>query len=297
MLVLGSWGRNALAQDSEVDRLSGFAKHQSNDEQYDKARIQGEREYLEEVEQWEHKKERELQAYKTISKDRRVDMDEDSPDAKADAVQKKKLAEQYEEDRKKHSLSRAKNKSFDRQALGLPSEIKELGLDQERPRYDYRKRASFGATTKLGKNTFKSSGSSSGGYSGGGGGGSRGGNSFPPPPPAFDDFQDGGGYLPAPTLNDDYMGDIPPPPPPPPPFGGEGMGGGINDFPPPPPPTFGDEGGGGFLKANRMRCRVLDVLISTPSSLRLAFGALKAALFSVTLFWLVTCALRSSLRC
>lgn len=230
---LSSWGLNATARNTEIDRLSGFAKHQKENQQYDKARQQGERAYLEEEEQWENKKLRELEEYKKQSKKRL--MSEEGPEAKEDAAQKKKLQLQREEDKEAYVQERKTKKSFDRQALGLPSEMKELGLDQERPRYDYRRRASFGATPRYGKNLPSSSGSS-GGYSGGGSSG----GSFPPPP-TFDDFQDGG-YLPAPTLNDDYMGDIPPPPPPPS-FGDSNFSGEGSDFPPPPPPppTFGDD--------------------------------------------------------
>lgn len=238
---LSFWGLNATAQDSEVDRLSGFAKHQKDNVQYDKAREQGERAFLEEEEQWENKKQRALEDHKKISKQRV--MDEDGPEAQEDAAQKKKVAEKYEKEKELYAENRKKKKSFDRQALGLPTELQELGLDQERPRYDYRKRASFGATPRFGKNLPSSSGSSGGGSFGGGGGGGSPSNF--PPPPNFDDFPDGG-YLPAPTLNDDYMGDIPPPPPPPP-FGGDPGFQGESDFPPaPPPPFMGDDGGGDF---------------------------------------------------
>lgn len=234
--IVSSWGSEAAAQISEAERLSGFAKHQKENSQYDKARQQGERAFLEEEEQWENKKMRALQEFKKQRKDRFVQ--DDGPEFQEDAAQKKKRLLQYEKDRELYAQDRKKKKSFDRQALGLPSEIQELGLDQDRPRYDYRKRASFGATPKYGKNSPSSSGSSGGSYGGGG-------SSSPsfPPPPSFDDFQDGG-YLPAPTLNDDYMGDIPPPPPPPP-FGGDMGFSGEGDFPPPPPPppTFGDEPG------------------------------------------------------
>lgn len=232
----------AQEQDTEQERLTGFAKHQKDNIQYGKAREQGERAYLEEEEQWENKKERELQEYKKQAK-KQVIKDE-GPEFKEDAAQKKKLEAEYEKNKEIYAKNRAKRKEFDRNAAHLPTEAQELGLDQDRPRYDYRKRASFGATPKYGKNASSSSGRSSGGSSGsfGGGGGSA--PSFPPPP-SFDDFNDGG-YMPAPTLdNNEYMGDIPPPPPPPPPFGGDGGGfsGEGGDFPPPPPPTFGDDGG------------------------------------------------------
>lgn len=227
----------AMAQ-TEVERLTGFAQHQNDNVKFDKAREQGERAYLESEEQWENLKARELSEYKKQAKDRA--MSDDGPEFQQDTLQKKAQEKVYEENRDAYLRDRAQKRSLDRKALNLPSEEQELGLDQERPRYDYRKRATFGATPKLGKSTLtpgRSGGSGSSGSYGGGGGSP----SFPPPP-TFDDFQDGG-YIPAPTLDNDYMGDIPPPPPPPPPFG---MDGGFNgdggEFPPPPPPTFGDEG-------------------------------------------------------
>jgi hypothetical protein len=113
-----------------------------------------------------------------------------------------------------------------------------LGLDTERPRYDYRKRAMFGAKQKLGS-------SASSGPSGSGSTPSFGGRGSLPPPPTFDDISGAdNGYVPAPNMDD--FGDIPPPPPPPPPmydggtpdFGG-GTGGG--DFIPPPPNNFPED--------------------------------------------------------
>ncbi len=233
--LLGSW---AMAQDREEVRLQGFAQHQKEKSRFNRAREQGERAYLEEVEQWENEKDRHLDAYKRGRN--KVEMNEDGPEARADAAAKKEIEKQYEELRRAYKAEKSKKAELSREARQLPSEKEELGLVEDRPRYDYRKRAAFGAKPKFGKSASSSgsSGSSSGGSS----------SSFPPPP-SFDDFGGDGGYVPAPNLPDDF-GDIPPPPPPPPPFGDDfgGFGGemGDGDFPPPPPPPPPFEGDNNF---------------------------------------------------
>lgn len=246
LLIVASFlGSSAFAQSAEVERLQGFAKQQNEGNQFDKARQQGERAYLEEEEQWENQKDRALQEYKKNKS--HAGMTEDSPEARADAAAKKEYADVYEKERRSYVALSKKQAEIDRKALKLPSEPQELGLLEERPRYDYRKRAMYGAPLKFGKNASSSSSGSGSGYSGGFGGGS--GSSFPPPPT----FDDGGGYVPAPNNADDF-GDIPPPPPPPPVFGdgvngmddfGGSNFGGDSDFPPPPPPPI-FEGGSDF---------------------------------------------------
>lgn len=242
LLILSSLVTNwSWAQVSEETRLRGFAEQRKNATQFEEARQRGERAYLEEEEQWENQKNRDLDEYKKSKK--KIEMNEDGPEAKADAAAKKALAKTYEEDKQAYNAEKSKQEKLARESLNLPSEAQELGLDENRPRYDYRKRASFGAQQKFGKSasTGGGSSSSSGGSSSYGGGSSSPGNF--PPPPTFDDFGDGGGYVPAPMPED--FGDVPPPPPPPPPpyddFGG--FGGGV-DFPPPPPPPppFGGDG-------------------------------------------------------
>lgn len=221
------------AQVSEKERLSGFAQHHKNLDRFEEARVKGERAYLEEEEQWENLKNRSLEEYKKNKK--QIVMDEDGPEAKADALAKKGYDENREKERRAYEQEKAKQQLIVRENLQLPSEAQELGLDELRPRYEYRKRALYGASPKYGKMP-----SSSGGRSSFGGGAiSPGGSSFPPPP-TFDDFGGDGGYVPAPNMPDDY-GDVAPPPPPPP-FGDD-FGGGDFPPPPPPPPPFGEEGG------------------------------------------------------
>lgn len=216
-----------LAQSKEEVRLDGFAQHQKNNKQFDKARSQGEKAYLEEQEQWELSRQRVLEDYK--KKKQSQVMDDEGPEYKADQVTKKAWDANREVEREKYA-SRRRDEVVDRKAKGFPTEEQELDIAEERPRYDYKKRASFGAS-KGGRSSSPSSPSSGGGAPWTGGGGS----SFPTPPP-FDDFGNEG-FSPAQNAPDDF-GDIPPPPPPPPVFdeGFDGPG------PIPPPPVFDDGG-------------------------------------------------------
>lgn len=216
-----------LAQSREEVRLDGFAQHQRNNKQYGKARSEGEKAYLEEQEQWELSRQRTLEEYK--KKKAAQIMTDEGPEYIADQVVKKDWEKDREIEREKYAAKRH-TEVLDRKAKGLPSEEEELDIAQERPRYDYRKRASFGAS-KTSKSSSASSPTSRGGAPWTGGGGS----SFPPPP-AFDDFG-GEGYVPAQNAPDDF-GDIPPPPPPPPVFDD----GGFDGPSPIPPPVFDDGG-------------------------------------------------------
>ncbi|MDG0816379.1 hypothetical protein [Bdellovibrio svalbardensis] len=236
LLLLSTFSREGFAAGAEETRLLGFAEHQNNGKQFDKARAQGERGYLEESEQWENQRQRELADYKKSKKSK--EMDDDGPEFKADALAKKQFDVEYQQTRKEFIEKKSQEEKLSRADKKLPTEAQELGLDMERPRYEYRKRAAFGGKPKFGSAAAAAGGSSYGGGSGG--------SSFPPPP-TFDDFSGGGGgYVPAPNLPEDF-GDVPPPPPPPPPgFGEDTFGGGYGtDFapPPPPPPPFGEDSG------------------------------------------------------
>lgn len=233
-------GASAGAQSSEKDRLSGFAEHYEDQERFGRAREQGEKAYFEEEEQWENQKSRALKDYKATKKSE--SMSDEGPEAKADATAKKEYLDSYEKERRTYAKERAKQDVVVRENANLPSEAQELGLDRERPRYDYSKRALYGAQPKYGKGA-PGSGGTFGGESPRAI--SPGGTSFPPPP-TFDDFSDNdGGYVPAPNIPEDY-GDVPPPPPPPPIPMGDDFGG-ESDFPsppPPPPPPFNEDGDG-----------------------------------------------------
>lgn len=221
---------SAMAQESEIIRLRGFAEHQKQDKQFDKARRSGEKAFLEEEDQWESARRKAASEYKKQAK--RSEMPDDGPEAKADEREKLAQAREYQKLQEAYAKS---HKEFDRANYpDLVSEATELGLNQERPRYDFQKRM---AGNKPGGSSSSSSGGSSSGRFGGGN--RNNGSSFPPPPTSFDDFGDGGYAAPNP---EDY-GDVPPPPPPP--FPSDDFpGGGFNDdgyIPPPPPPPFDGE--------------------------------------------------------
>lgn len=222
----------AASAHPELDRLRGFAEHQEEVRRYDLSREKGEVAYYEELEKWERERIAAAQEYQK----RKVSQSpkEGGPEWLKDREEKKAFEMELEKARKAHVAAKD---SFDRRNYkNLPSESEELGLISERPRYDYRRRASFGATPRFGSEASGGGSSSRGSF----GGSSGGGSSFPPPP-RFDDFGDGDtGFVPAPNLGEyDSGGDFPPPPPPPPPppFSDTGE---FPDLPPPPPADFGE---------------------------------------------------------
>ncbi len=231
IFVLGSlWGQ-ARSPDWEMERLSGFAEHQSRQVRNEKAREKGEREFLEEKDQWERQRERARHEYKKEKK--AAVMSDDGPEARVDAATKRKQQKEYLEAKELFLKERNRGARALQRDGSLPTEDEELGLDQSRPRFDVTKRPDYGGPLKYGRRDS---------------GGSRSGSvpSFPsgnafPPPPSFPSDSDN------PAAIDDF-GDIPPPPPPMPfPNGGgdfdDGMG---SDFPPPPPPPFPGDGSGEF---------------------------------------------------
>ncbi|UYL07832.1 hypothetical protein B9G69_012325 [Bdellovibrio sp. SKB1291214] len=223
------------AMDADEERLSGFAEHQSKIKRFDEARDGGKRAFLESQEQWDTEKERDLAEYKKNKPQTGLVMNENSPEYREWENKKKAEQAEYEESRKDFAAQSHKRKALDRTAKGLPTLAQELGLDEERPRFDFAKR-NFGTKTA-------GSGGSSGGFGRGGGVSSSSGNSSFPPPPTFDDFQDG--YVPAPNISPEDFGDVPPPPPPPmaPSFDGNGFSNGSEFIPPPPPPPGNFESG------------------------------------------------------
>jgi hypothetical protein len=234
LLILGLSFSSVMAHamDAEEERLRGFAEHQSKFSRFDEAREGGKRAYLEEQEQWASEKDRDLAAYKKNKPKAEPVMDENSPEHRAWEKQKKSEEQAYEETRKAFAAQSAKNQALDREAKGLPTLAQELGLDQERPRFDFAKR-NFGTSTVGSSGTGRGGGGSSGSFNPG--------NSSFPPPPTFDDFSDG--YVPAPNVTPEDFGDVPPPPPPPMPTGFGDFGNGSEFIPPPPPPPGNFESG------------------------------------------------------
>ncbi|WP_413574733.1 hypothetical protein ACLVWU_10930 [Bdellovibrio sp. HCB290] len=219
----------AHATDAEETRLRGFAEHQKRLGRFEEAREGAKQAYMEEEEQWLNEKDRERAAY-IRNKPKSVPvMDETSPQYKAWERERKAEEMAADQARSEYSAKMHKQEKLDREAKGLPTLAQELGLDEERPRFDFAKR-NFGT-----KSASSGSASGRGSYS-------PSGNSSFPPPPTFDDFSDG--YVPAPNIQPEDFGDVPPPPPPPmaPDFDGN-FSNGSEFIPPPPPPPGGFDGG------------------------------------------------------
>lgn len=217
----------AQAKHPEYDRLAGFAEHQKSQKKLNRDREAQELEHFEEQYRWELQR---LAAVQEHKKQKAVESPrEGGAEWKEDQAEKQAYEADLERARQAHVLKRDQ---FNRnQHPELPTEEEELDLvGQKRPRYDLKKRASFGAPSKWGAQGGTLSGSSRSG-----GGSSSGGSAFPPPPP-FDDFSDDG-FVPAPNLGENFDSSDFPPPPPPPPFSD---GGDFPDLPPPIPSDFGE---------------------------------------------------------
>ncbi|NUM60174.1 MAG: hypothetical protein HUU56_16185 [Bdellovibrionaceae bacterium] len=222
ILVLLLAGFFLKAEEEEYERLQDFKRFKKDNKIIDEEREKGLAVYLEELDKEAFESRKALQEYKKQKKTERNS--EDSKYYEEYLKEKKDQEQVYQEDldeylkdKKKYSSGKYK-RPF--------SEEFELGILSDRPRYDYKKRALYGAKPK-----FKSSegkGSSSGGASGTnsfpGSNNSRPDNNFTPPAPV-----------------DPFFDDIPPPPPPMP----MDDGGGFNNDgfipPPPPPPMFDGE--------------------------------------------------------
>lgn len=228
----------------EEERLKGFHPHHQEQRLFDRERQKGERAYLEQQELWERERRAALEEHR--KRNRKQTIRDDGPEYQEFLRKQAEQRRQAEEIRQSYSRKKAAVQS--RQSRNLPvTPAEELGLNQERPRFDVSKRVLYGAPSK-----FATGGSSSGGgfsgrsadrnrfqSSGDGNPGFNPGEDFPPPiqdgdilpPPTFDDSM---GDFPPPPPPMEYDGEFPPPPvdledfPPPPDFG---------DFPPPPPPV------------------------------------------------------------
>ncbi len=235
LLLAASVGQ---AQTADLERLRGFAEHQSESQQFERQRARGERGFLEEQEQWERQRDKDLVEFRKHRAEKL--MDDNGPEAQEDQKEKKTWSKNYEEDRKEYSKHEQK---FDRKMYPeLVTEKQEFELTAERPRYAIKSRAMFGAPQKLGQKGPGSSGSMGGTKTSS----ANSGPSFPSPP-NFNDFGGDNGFVPAPNMNDNFGDDVPPPPPPMP--GPNVAYPDMNDFngdipPPPPPPMMNDDFGG-----------------------------------------------------
>ena len=206
-----------VQHDLDYIRLKDFRDHQKRKKFADKERSEGETKDLQAKEDLEKQRFSGL-ADHLKSKKNKIELDEKSPQFKEWLNLHKQQIAQADINRKEFIKNR---RVFDRNAYSeLPTEMEEYGLKYETPRYDYKKRASYGARSKWsGGDKFGGGSSSSGGS-----GGFDSGSPFPPPPDYndFPPFPEEGNYLPPPpqypAYPSDYGGEdyLPPPPPPPP---------------------------------------------------------------------------------
>lgn len=208
----------AHGESEDEVRRAGFAEHQKDEEQFDRVRQQGERAFLEQLEQWEVQRKKDTDEY---IHDRKPLVTSDSgPAAKEDAEIKKDYQIQYDKDRAEYLHQKEVDLKEESHNKNLPTEMHELGLDENLPRYDFKKRMSMAANR----------GSKSGSSGKGGSSPSSSGSPSFPAAPNFPDFEPNNGG------NNDFNNFVPPPPNP-----GEEF-----ETPPPPPPMpfDGDFGGG-----------------------------------------------------
>jgi hypothetical protein len=204
-----------------TNRRNAYQQHRDEDKIFDQERDKGLALFLEEEERWNRLREKESREY---AQNRAKPMDEFGPEYKQDQKEKENYEKQRELDRKRHV--RTKSKIFLEFEDKIPqSEEKELGIAEQRPRYELRKR---------GRNKWLNAGKVIGGP-----GGSSGSPFDAPPIP-----QPSPGDFVAPPMDNSFE-DIPPPPPPIPydNFDNSNAGGfdsGFGDVPPPPPPPPND---------------------------------------------------------
>ena len=215
-------GENDIVS-SEIERLAGFKDHRQDEKIFDEERERGRVAYDELLEQQATQYKKDLEEYrknkkKIIEPEETEDYEEHVAERKKELIEKEAIEEDYARKTKSVRQQLAKRSISDEE---------ELGLKEDRPRIDYKKRMLYGAQSSF-KALRKGGSSSSSGYSAP----ARNNPTFPnndfsdtgfiPPPPPPEPFDPGGG-------------DFTIPPPPPPDFG--------DDFPPPPPPPppdFGD---------------------------------------------------------
>ena len=203
-----------------INRLKSLKEEKKNNKIYEEQREKSLGQYLEEQENWEQLREKGLAEYRKQKKN--LSPADNGPEYKDYVRERAKLREKAEKNREVQVRTRNQMLNQNSQTI-TRLEDEELGLTENRPRYELRFR---------GKNKWVKGGSSGGGRASSPGSFSSGGDSdFPPPPPPID-------YTPAPPPADAYE-DIPPPPPPAPGYdygAAVPYDAGYGDIPPPPPP-------------------------------------------------------------
>lgn len=217
---------------NEVKRLRGFAEHNNAIKKLDKERDDGFTEHLLQNEKMELVRERAKSQH--FKNQKQAASEENSDDYYEDLDLKQRLEDQRLKGLKERSDRLAISAKIIKQERARVSEEEELGLNTNRPRFETRKRALFGAPLKLGGKTLTSPGSSGSGSNFGSGTSNQNNSRFESSPPPIDYSQPSNDYFPPPPPPPSFDGfdDFPPPPPP--------IEGNFDDFPPPPPTS--DEG-------------------------------------------------------
>lgn len=227
----------------EGNRRRAYREFEDEKKKAEKEQNKGLSLWLEEQEQWDSAREKSINEVRKTRKpapamiiDAQGTPQEVSNEYYNDLAVKKRAQEVIEAGRKQH-IQIKKNIIAQYAPVDVASEEEELGIYNQRPRYDLRKR---------GKNKWTNSGSKIGGQAGSSGssggynsGGFQNNDSFDFPPPPATDFN---------NVPQDNFDDFPPPPPPPADFGNApGMyDSGFGDAPMPPPPPPPPEGGWDF---------------------------------------------------
>ncbi len=228
-----SWGnpsRNQFVlEHPEVERARGFQEYLEQKRKLMKTQDQGLQIYLEGLEVQAREQERARQEYKMQKKS------EIKPELSREYQEHLGERQATRDEKDLLELNYRKEKLVEAQILNQIrlDKMAELGLPENRPRYDLEKRSLYGGQPQFSRSKVPFPNQPSAPNFGSGG------SPFPPsqepfPPAApFDDFP------PPPAFPDDNF-DLPPPPPMDPLEGESGTG--SDDFfpPPPPPPAFED---------------------------------------------------------
>lgn len=218
----------AQVEHPEVRRVRGFEQYKKQRKLVDREREKGLTLHLEKLEMEKREYDRALAEYR---KEKRKEKPLE------ETLAFKQRIEERREEKRDAEIDREEFRQFKRVeqkqiAQAKLNKMEELGLPEDRARFDLKKRALYGAPSSFGKGPKASTGSAAP-YSPPASSGS---DYYPtPPPPSFDEFP------PPPSFGDDSF-DLPPPPPPPLPYDdGTGFNSApFDEFPPPPPPPIDD---------------------------------------------------------
>lgn len=222
LLASGPIGARQVNSKEDLERLRGFGAHLQLDRDLERERLSDVGDIRKERTLWERQKNLALREHMVQRARLKAKLDESSPEFREDLTEKKQAKRELDQARRNFVRERDQRRREERATIALTEE-RELSLDKDPTRVDWKKRRFF---TVAGG----SPGSGSGGNSGGGGrfSGSAGGALGEVPPPEFT------GNIPPPPPPDFYDAE---PPPPPPPMDGA-FPGGFDD--PIPPPVFDD---------------------------------------------------------